>query len=104
MADPLEEMNRRIVGAINRLQARFGTVQLEVDFVSLLHVISNLQLALRHPGNTGPVGQSARGFLDQTIARLEEWEPELGPLLRAGDDARFDRPAAAIKKGGEDHG
>ncbi len=40
-------------------------LRLEIDRVTAWVVLAQLQLALRHPENTGPSAEIARGFADQ---------------------------------------
>jgi len=49
-----------------------------IDVPSALCVIASLQLALRHPANTGPSAKIAREFIDGLIA------------ARLGDDTDYD--------------
>ena len=41
-----------------------------LDFASALTLVSNLQLALRHPGNNGPSSQIAREFAEGLIGQM----------------------------------
>lgn len=71
------------------------TLQLDVGHLAAL--VANLQLALRHPANTGATGEVARTLVDGIIAAVErEGRPALAALLRAGDDPAFDTPEEAI--------
>lgn len=45
-------------------------VPVHLDLVSLLTLVGHVQLALRHPANTGPSNRLARQVLDQIIHRL----------------------------------
>lgn len=88
-------MNRDVkalADALERLQAKHGTCQLDLSFGLVLIVIAQLQLALRHPGNRGASADQARDFVVALIGRLEASEPVVGPLLRRGFDPGFDVP------------
>lgn len=43
-----------------------------MDLTNILAVVGNLQLALRHPSNTGPSSELVRKTLDLIISRVEE--------------------------------
>ena len=61
---------------------------MQFGFRHLWIMISNLQLALRHPGNIGEVGQTAREICDTLIAALPS--EELRAFARMGYDTRYD--------------
>jgi hypothetical protein len=42
-----------------------------MDLLTLSAVAGHLQLALRHPGNTGPSAKIVRSLIEQIIERLE---------------------------------
>lgn len=88
--------DERLIAAIERLELRRGHARLELSFTDLTVVISQVQLALRHPANVGVSSFRVRAFLEQVIGTLELDEPDLGPLLRMGFDPQHDvSPAAA---------
>lgn len=79
-----------LVGCLERLQARHGHMNLHIPFGAVVTLISQVQLALRHPANVGLAASEARSILDQWIAQLEASEPAIGPLLRMGYDPYHD--------------
>ena len=71
------------------LEAQHPTVVLELPLVDAWMLIGELQLALRHPENTGPsrdVAARVKELLVRTIATT----PSLARVAAMGDDPRFD--------------
>ncbi len=63
----------------------------ELDVLSAITLIGNLQLALRHPANTGPNTRIVRFFIDETIRRMREAGLTAhAELARLGDDPGYD--------------
>lgn len=70
--------------------ARFK-LPVELDLHSALCVIGNLQLALRHPANSGPSAEVARTAIDGMIRRMREAGLTAhAELARLGDDPGYD--------------
>jgi hypothetical protein len=67
-------------------------IPIVLDGVSALQILSGLQLALRHPGFTGPARHTVRQFAIDLAQRLSV-TPNLAKACRAGFDERFDTPA-----------
>jgi len=67
-------------------------IPIVLDGVSALQILSGLQLALRHPGFSGPASKTARDFAIGLAQRLAV-TPNLLKVCRAGFDERFDTPA-----------
>lgn len=84
--------------AINRLTQRHGNAMVSLSFGDLVGLIGQIQLALRHPANTGAVAWSMRHLVEGIIRDLAGDEPRLAELLRRGFDARHD-VAAPQEKG-----
>ena len=67
------------------------SLPIELDLHSALCLVANLQLALRHPGNTGPSAGVARRVVDGIIARFESTGyPAHAELARLGDNSAYD--------------
>ena len=62
----------RLLGEAVAEQRRAGDWQahFSLDLSSILQLCANLQLALRHPGNTGPAADTARTMVDRLRAEL----------------------------------
>lgn len=72
-------------------QAAGWSLPLELDLHSALCLVGNLQLALRHPGNTGPSAGVARRIVDGIISRFESTGyPAHAELARLGDNSAYD--------------
>lgn len=63
---------------------------LQTDALTAWCILSHLQLALRHPDNTGPTAQTAREVAEQIIATLTEPGTALRQVAEMGWDARYD--------------
>lgn len=64
---------------------------LQFDLPGALAIIGNLQLALRHPANTGPSAQIARDAIDAMIRSMRECGLTAhAELARLGDDPLYD--------------
>lgn len=62
-----------------------------LDLDSALCLVGNLQLALRHPENTGPSAAVARRAIDGIIERAREAGYSAhAELMKLGDDPRHD--------------
>lgn len=66
-------------------------VPIYIDYLGILIIVANIQLALRHPKNKGPSAKIARNLGWQLAIRLlaefdipkdvvKEWEKEFGKL------------------------
>ena len=87
-------------GSIERLTEQMGrekaqkpefTFPVEFDLASLVAIAANLQLALRHPGNSGASARVARSFVDGVIEMLEvNGFSAHAELVRRGDKPEFD--------------
>lgn len=81
-----------VVAAVERLKRLHGVFIAEMPFEDVIILIAQIQLALRHPGNTGYSSQRARKIIEAMIAMMERSEPAVGPLLRMGFDPQHDVP------------
>jgi hypothetical protein len=65
-----------------------------MDLITLLSLVVNVHLALRHPKNTGPGSQIARQIINQIIKRVkDEGFPANAELMRLGGDPQYDEAA-----------
>ncbi len=53
-------------------------------------VVSCIQLALRHPNNTGPTAAVTRKWCDDVISMVEDVSPDLAVILRMGYASKHD--------------
>jgi hypothetical protein len=87
-----ECLTRRVQDELERLGDGFE-LPVHLDLTAALCLVGNLQLALRHPGNTGPSAQVARMIIDGVIARMKEaGYLAHAEVMRLGDDPSFDLP------------
>lgn len=64
-----------------------------LDFQTVVALIPQLQLALRHPANQGPSSQLTRHIVDTLITRVQIMAlPAIAALLRLGDNPDYDEP------------
>ena len=80
---------------LEKLAAIHPALRMDLDWGTAIAILGNLQLALRHPDNRGDSAAAARAFCDSLISNIERVVPELGPLLRMGDDPQHDQPRSA---------
>lgn len=59
-------------------------IQLEIDAVQALTIVSQIQLALRHPENQNDSSAIARSLAQQVGGLLSQFDPELAKLIEAG--------------------
>lgn len=67
-----------------RRRAAAGPVTLEIDVGAAVGLIGQLQLALRHPANTGPTAKEAERFVRKLIDVIADT-----PVIRRGLEAGF---------------
>jgi hypothetical protein len=89
----MSEVEKEVQDLMERLD-RIGSIEFEVSLSAstAVTVISQIQLALRHPGNNGPSAQHARGFARALQDLLAEQDPEIGRYLERGWHSVFDVP------------
>ena len=75
----------------DQMQKVSGRVTLNLSASGCLVIIAQIQLALRHPGNTGHSAQASREFVENLINQLpiDDLAKE---LLYRGFDPQFDEP------------
>lgn len=61
-----------------------------IDNVTLWYIVSSLQLALRHPDNTGTAARTVRDFIRQVQERIAPEGTALSVILARGFDPAFD--------------
>jgi hypothetical protein len=70
-------------------------VRFEVDLITALAMVANLQLAARHPLNTGPSARRAREVVDTVKQALRAGGLEsVLAMVELGDDPHYDIPGA----------
>lgn len=74
------------------VQQKCGHFELVIGISNMLTLISQLQLALRHPGNKGLGAQFTRRLLDDIISDMDAKSPGIGKLLAMGHDPQHDVP------------
>lgn len=67
-----------------------GNISIVIDGITALTVLSQLQLATRHPKNTGPGRKQAEVFARELQKRIEQIMPEHSALMQMGWDQNFD--------------
>lgn len=83
----IADYTRRLCGHVECLSEKHGHAKLEWGFPDLVVIIAQVQLALRHPCNTGEAAKGARKLTEQLIASLDKASPGIGTLLEIGFDA-----------------
>jgi len=82
---------------LNQAMAIHPGVMLHLDSRGALIAMSQIQLALRHPGNNSRSSAIARGIVESLILLLARGDKEIEALLRRGDDRQFDTPVSAAQ-------
>lgn len=82
MNDELEF--QRLMIALRKLQDRNVAFGFKMGPAHLFTIISQMQLALKHPNNTGGRAETARKVVDLMIGKLAEAHPPLFEMLNAG--------------------
>lgn len=65
-------------------------ISFEVDGITAMAILGNLQLALRHHKNTGESSKVAKAFALDLQQSIERELPEVGAVLQMGWDPNFD--------------
>lgn len=69
------------------------TLTLELNFTSLIALVANVHLALRHPSNTGPCAEISRAILSQITESLKKAGLHANAeMILLGADPHYDRP------------
>lgn len=67
-----------------------------MDLYTLACLIGALQLALRHPGNTGEASKVVRSLINDIIGRVDDaGYHNIAELMRRGDNPEYDQGAAS---------
>ena len=77
---------------MERLHEKHRCLRLDVDWSTVVAVISCLQLSCRHPGNRGEAYERAVKVVAALIATIEGIDPPLAEFLRRGDRPEHDVP------------
>jgi len=86
------DMEAVVLSETERLVREDWRFPFELDATGVLCLVAQLQLATRHPRNTGTSADWARGFVAGLVRQVEEISPSLAESLRLGDDPQYDRP------------
>ncbi len=76
---------RAFEAGLEKLIARHPYLKFDVDWPTGIAIISQLQLALRHPDNKGHSARMARKIIDEIVRRIADVDSKLAELLRMGD-------------------
>ena len=72
----------RLESIIDRATRKFGHMRMEIDFPSVITLITQLGLALRHPQNTGDCATHTRRIVEIWIMKIADGnEQDEGFLL-----------------------
>lgn len=74
-------------------QRRPGGIKVGLNIVTAIAIVAQIQLASRHPDNTGPGAQIAFDFARTLQAQLEPAGPMVKAVLESGWDSQQDQPA-----------
>ncbi len=79
---------------IQEIERKHGRepVHLHLDMPTVVCLIGQVQLALRHPANTGASAQHIRDTIDRIIDSVDRESPGIGQFLRRGYDSNYDVP------------
>ncbi|HEX8653088.1 MAG TPA: hypothetical protein VF708_19885 [Pyrinomonadaceae bacterium] len=73
------------------IKAQTPHIVLNIGVQEAVAIIGNLQLALRHPANTGASALAAKRFAQTLIEGLASRDERIKPFLEKGFDPNFDR-------------
>lgn len=80
--------NRAIASVVRRRSG--APVTFDLDLMLVVVIVAQLQVAFRHPGNTGDARRMAEKFVRELIEQLDPERGDLYKLLMMGFDSRFD--------------
>ncbi len=80
------------------LAKKHGWFVWNVDFETLISIVGQVQLALRHPANIGPSATQSRRAVEKVIAMLETASPGIAKYLNMGFDPAHDVPVGPAEK------
>ncbi len=86
-----EHLMRRCAVEMRNAEATNFRLLVDLDLHTLISIVGLMQLALRHPGATGPSAEIARRAIDGMIAKLRECGLMAhAELARLGDNPESD--------------
>lgn len=86
----LEELRPRLQREIESLPINFH-IPLEIDVNTALILVAHIQLALRHPRNTGPSAGEARHIVEAIRSHFQKLNlPAHVELIDLGNDPAYD--------------
>jgi hypothetical protein len=85
-----EDLNKRFMSEFEALVEQ--EVQLNMEAATAWIIMSQLQLALRHPQNVGPTTQIIRQVIDEIIGKVCPAGSALFELAQMGFDSKYDVP------------
>jgi len=83
------ELYQRFSQEFKSQEKQAKTVTLVLDFTSAWALFCNIQLALRHPGNTGSTGKIARAIA-QNLEKEIAVTPAIREVARRGWEQAYD--------------
>jgi hypothetical protein len=93
----IKQSKRRLLKGYNEEEEqaaqRHFILPVHLDLTALACMVGNLQLALRHPANTGPSSEVARRIIEEITQRIKaEGFPVHAEIMRLGGDPVYDEP------------
>lgn len=85
-----QEKQQRFLEAAKELFARTHPVKFELDMVHTVGLISHLQLAFRHPENTGPTSEVLKKFVIDLIEKIDPSRGDAYEFLMHGFNGAYD--------------
>ncbi len=92
------EKQQRLEAAAQVLFARKEPVKFELDMVLTVGLIGHLQLAFRHPANTGPTSEILKKFTIDLIEKLDPGKGDIYDFLMHGFNPNYDTVFYKIMK------
>lgn len=87
----MEDFDQNVMQALRELSTQ-PPLTVEISPLLAFLVLSNLQLALRHPANTGKSNDEVRKFFIGLRAKVAPTGGVLDRVIQMGFDETFDRP------------
>lgn len=101
-AETIARRKARLIQAVVEDQARLRDLKIpfQLDVASLMCIVGCLQVAMRHPANTGGPFAVTREFVDQTIERMRaEGAHAIADMMELGDNQEYDASFAILENG-----
>jgi len=91
----------KTIDAASSEMKRLGDAKIviEIAVIKAVSIVSNLQLAMRHPKNDGPSSKVASEICDRIISLVGIGSPDLAAFCRLGFDPRYDEMASTASPG-----